>query len=349
MASHAGRNVARSQQELSQPSPGGLHAPVFIIGAGRSGTTLLADLVGMHPDFHKLAEKRYLWMYGAYWRGHDIRTAEDVTPCVRAYILDFFARMQARSSTERLVEKTPSNCFRISFIAALFPQAQFIHIVRDGRAVAFSSVRAFMGERYVSNDDRREGRRSPLQRLQYLMQRWPELPRRFRERDLPPSGWLPYAFKKGLDVLQVLIARKPPVWGARYPGIYADRSAYTPLEVAGIQWRESVARAVSDLARYVPEPQQLSLRYEDLLQRPHATLTRIFTFLGKDVDEPQLDRIAREVRNDGDDIWKRGLDASEHATLIPHIGPLLHVLGYGPTDDVGWMAELFSSHQRTNT
>ena len=53
---------------------------VFVIGAGRSGTTILADPIGLHPEATKLAEKRYLWSYGAYWRSHDLRGSEDASP-----------------------------------------------------------------------------------------------------------------------------------------------------------------------------------------------------------------------------------------------------------------------------
>jgi hypothetical protein len=276
-------------------------------------------------------------MYGAYWRPHDVRGAADATPAVRAFVHDFFRRAWQASGTDFLVEKTPSNCFRVPFLKALFPRARFIHIIRDGRAVAYSSVRAFLGEDYVSNADRRAGRRTPMQRLRYLLQRWPEVPRRLHERDLPPSGWLPYLVRKGGEMLQVVTARKPPVWGARYPGIYADRDAYTPLEVAGIQWRESVARAMADLAMHVPADGRFSLRYERLLDDPPGALREIFDFLGHDVDPSLLERARERVKSDGEDMWKSGLDGREHAALMPHIAPLLATLGYAPAEEVPWL------------
>lgn len=338
-----------SCDEVDQPETTELHTPghalmpiarnparldpiVFVIGAGRSGTTLLADLLGMHPAYLKIAEKRYLWMYGAYWRAHDLRTVADVTPATRAHISGFLAESLARSSAHCIIEKTPSNCFRVPFISALFPRARFIHIVRDGRAVAYSSVRAFMGEKYVSNLDRRRGRRSFIQRVRYLLQRWPEVPRRLRERDLPLSGWLPYVVRKGFDTFQVIAARKPPVWGARYPGIYADRDAYSPLEVAGIQWRESVTRAMADLNRCVPPGNQLAIRYEHLVERPHDILREVFDFLDTPVDSDRLDPLATRVRNDAAD-WRCGLDEGEYDTLLPHIAPMLSMLGYLPGED----------------
>lgn len=312
-------------------------ALVFIIGAGRSGTTLLSDLLGKIPNFARLAEKRYVWMYGAYWRSHDLRGAADATPRVRQFIHQFFERARKRANATYLVEKTPSNCFRVPFLTALYPRARFIHIVRDGRSVAFSSVRAFMGEKYVTDDDRRQGRRTLMQRGLYLLQRWPEIPRRFQEGDLPPSGWLPYAWRKGLEFLQIIGSRKPTLWGAKYPGIYADREAYSPLELAGRQWNESVTRAVADLAGYVPLERQLTIRYEDLIARPVETLSDVIDFLGTSVDAATLESMAAEVRGDGDETWKGGLDAHEYSSLLPHVAGTLSLLGYADSKELNWV------------
>lgn len=41
----------------------------------------------------------------------------------------------------RFIGKTPRNALRIPFLRAVFPEAQFIHLVRDGRAVASSILR----------------------------------------------------------------------------------------------------------------------------------------------------------------------------------------------------------------
>ena len=36
------------------------------------------------------------------------------------------------------MDKTLLNCFRVRLLNAIFPDAKFVHIIRDGRAVAFS-------------------------------------------------------------------------------------------------------------------------------------------------------------------------------------------------------------------
>lgn len=302
---------------------------IFVIGAGRSGTTLLADLLGVQPGLSVLMEKRYLWMYGAYWRPHDIRHAVEATPAVRAFVSHYLARRMQAARAETLIEKTPSNCFRVPFLAELFPRARFVHIIRDGRAVAYSAVRAFLGERAVTDAGRRSGRRGALQRLEWLAQRWPEVPRRLTEGDLPPSGWLPYVWRKSGEMFQALLTSKPPVWGARYPGIHADRLAYTPLEVAGIQWRESVGHALAGLDASVARERQTSLRYEQLVRYPRETIKDVLDFVGHRVDAAALDATVRRVKPERQQ-WREGLSEDECAMLYPHIVPMLGHLGYSP-------------------
>ena len=46
--------------------------------------------------------------------------------------------MQNLWGRSRFVDKTLLNCFRVRLLNAIFPDAKFVHIIRDGRAVAFS-------------------------------------------------------------------------------------------------------------------------------------------------------------------------------------------------------------------
>ena len=300
---------------------------ICIIGAGRSGTTILSNLLGLHPVFYKFDEKRYIWMYGAYMCNHDIRKAEDVTPKIARHIKHYF-QSNVPANKEAFIEKTPSNCFRVGFIKNIFPEAKFIHIVRDGRAVAYSSVQAYSGDRFVNPDQALAGTRNVRQRLQYLLLRFPELVRRFRYLDIPPSGLMPYVLHKGVEVGQVMFSSKPPVWGARYPGIYQDRLVYSLIELAGIQWRESVHTACYGLNRYVPDEQKIKIRYEDLLTNPKKILRSLFAFIGVSIQKELLLKIADKVRRPHQIEWIHDLDPIDLERLNTHIGATQAMLGY---------------------
>jgi len=138
--------------------------PVFIVSAPRSGSTLLRlildanpDLAVPPPDWLFDLVYPYLYSYGDLKKPANLLAlAEDMlaTPTVGKWpvkpeSLDLMAaapeptfaglyaalhREYAKSEgKKRWGEKTPRNSFWMDDIRALFPDAQFIHIVRDGR------------------------------------------------------------------------------------------------------------------------------------------------------------------------------------------------------------------------
>ena len=117
-----------------------LERPIIILGAGRSGTTALTEVLRHHPDVAVWEEPKHIWRFGHAYRSHDVLTAADATPRVKRYIHEQFAAYLRDSGKARFIEKTPSNCFRVSFIRAVFPDALFVHVMRDGRAAVTSAM-----------------------------------------------------------------------------------------------------------------------------------------------------------------------------------------------------------------
>lgn len=308
---------------------------VFVIGAGRSGTTVLADLIGLHSECVKVPEKRYLWSYGAYWRSHDLRGPEDATSRISAYIRNNLMSRVNALKCRYLVEKTPSNCFRVGFLAQIFPKAKYIHIIRDGRDVAISSMRAFYGEKslLMQNKVRINNNRSFAQRLAQFSQRFPQFLDRFVERDIPLSGWPSYIINNILKVWQIFTSNKPPLWGARFPGMEAARKAYLPIELAGMQWVESVSSAKLGLKKFVKPNQVLEVRYESLVSDPLFEMNRIFVHLGLGMNQALMDNIIKSVRpsltTNQRDECNENWDV-----LMARIGPSLVCLNYEKLDRV---------------
>lgn len=109
--------------------------PIFIVGAPRSGTTFLGQCLAALPKisyhFEPVAIKfAARFVYEGIWPQ---KRAERFYEFVYCLLL----RLHGDGHL-RLAEKTPQNSFVIPFLSNAFPDSQFIHILRDGRDVAFS-------------------------------------------------------------------------------------------------------------------------------------------------------------------------------------------------------------------
>lgn len=146
--------------------------PIFVVGAGRSGTTPLQLALNMHPKLGIYGETQAFFVhrkFGApstagnlrrlleYWRlviegccpyadlfdNSEIETSLANAPTY-ADVLDLvIGAIAAREGKQRWGEKTPAHVFKLREIRSCFPNARIIHIVRDPRAVVCSSIRAF--------------------------------------------------------------------------------------------------------------------------------------------------------------------------------------------------------------
>lgn len=80
---------------------------------------------------------------------HHYLTEEDLLPEATRYFRNMTAWHCNYFGRSRFLCKTPRNALRIRYLKAIYPDAHFIHLVRDGRAVAVSILkrrRLFRGE-----------------------------------------------------------------------------------------------------------------------------------------------------------------------------------------------------------
>jgi hypothetical protein len=127
----------------------GIERPVFILGCGRSGTTILGEALAHHPRVTYLNEPRRLW-YACYpqtdiWTdlagergGKVVLAAPDAEPGRSQRLRRRFYFETLKTGRPVLIEKLPINSFRLPFIHAIFPDARYVHIGRNGVEVARS-------------------------------------------------------------------------------------------------------------------------------------------------------------------------------------------------------------------
>jgi hypothetical protein len=133
-------------------------APVFITGCARSGTTWVLDIYGAHPDVAVVSES---WLFSpaagvlpllsdAHWstdkRGLPqglgrVLSKEDFLAELRAFLAQLLGRSLV-DGQRFLVEKSPNHVWNMDKIAEVFPEARFVHVLRDGRDVAVSLLAA---------------------------------------------------------------------------------------------------------------------------------------------------------------------------------------------------------------
>lgn len=123
---------------------------VFVCGAQRSGNTLMRVMLDSHPriccgqelrvlpyvvQVYQLISGRYRFVMDSYGN-----TLSDVQGLFRAFIEGLVENFRRAQGKPRWAEKTPQNVPYMVELGEIFPDAQFIHMLRDGRDVTCSLV-----------------------------------------------------------------------------------------------------------------------------------------------------------------------------------------------------------------
>ena len=290
------------------------HGPVFILGCPRSGTTFLSrclaairgveEFVGIlcpprlchllaaedRPDREAalLAGIRDVF-WGAFWHRRYSR-AERLVQLLRGRLTLGTALRAPSLDGALFCYKEPFLCFPAEKFARHFPNARFIHIVRDGRDNADSLERTYpdaLSDPVVTSDFLSGNKNSEI------------------------GLWEKHG---GVNV---------PWWVSAADAVrFGAMSRY---ERCVLMWREmtSRARAVGRLAptRY------FELRYEDLVRDPVRWGTAMVNFLGREYDR-RVHRAFTRAFAGSVAIARRNQSAERIRAADAIAGPLLWELGY---------------------
>ena len=250
------------QNDFTRSLPPEGYSPIFIGGLYRSGTTLMRRLLNSHPHIACGPDSRLFQrdnrLEGIYtelrtiWptilNPHYAFDPHMVDQAMAGLIHSIFMPYCQQQGKPRWAEKTPKNILFIDTLFALFPAAQFIHMIRDPRD-AFCSIR----ER-AAKSKKNKPRWPKLEAAEWCGRincglAWRERPDRYREVRYENLVTQPDAS------LRTLLAFVDVPWAASM----LENNPIFSTSVGG--WRTQLSAAAGAVMEAVAGPTMLALGY----------------------------------------------------------------------------------------
>jgi hypothetical protein len=308
----------------------------MIIGAPRSGTSILGSVLDQHPLISTWIEPYYIWDHHFRDAPDDELTADLATDEVRFWIRKAFINYKKKLKVNWIVDKSPRNCLKISFVQNIFPEATYIFLLRDGRDTVLSILRQWERKKQIFGKNKGS---SQWQERIRILRRW--LYRRptwkFRLQSIlfdlgPPSTWRKRKF------LNDIRWDGRFGWGPRFKRWQKFIDRVTPLEFCAYQWVHC-ARGILDNISLIPEHQRLILKYEDFIRDPQASIKNLFSFLKIDLPDGYMDALP-QIWADNSNKWRHAFSSTELKRIGPIIGKTMKEIGY--ENDESWYMGLDS-------
>jgi hypothetical protein len=276
---------------------------VIVIGAARSGTKLLRDVLAEATGAGKVPyDIGYVWRYRNESRKDDVLDVGAMDEKVKHFIRGFVDGY-ASGQPLAVIEKTVGNALRVPAVAAVFPNARYVHLIRDGVDVIES-----MRRQWTAPTNAR-----------YLAAKVRHM----------PVGLMPRYGTKYVRSLMTRHARgdgRVGTWGSRYSGIDIDLREHDLLTVCARQWKYSVMQARADFQCHALAVAEV--RYEALVEEPRSELRRLAKHVGLNISETGLEAASRNVVGGRQGTGRQALDTVELATVYRETSGLLDALGY---------------------
>ncbi len=124
-------------------------APIFVVGCQRSGTTMLRLILDSHSRISCGPETRFLEdmerIVGSDWKRLSQYgfAQEEWLRRIAVFFGGIQSDYAAARGKQRWADKSPRYAMKLDFILRVFPDAQIVHVIRDGRDVAVSHRKRF--------------------------------------------------------------------------------------------------------------------------------------------------------------------------------------------------------------
>lgn len=280
--------------------------PVIIIGAPRSGTNILRDVLCRLDGAATWPcdEINYVWRHGNVTYPSDEIPAEKATQRVQAYIRKQFDWVADRYQARTVVEKTCANSLRVPFVERVVPEAKYVFIYRDGIDVA-GSARL----RWTAKID-----------MKYLLEKVRFVPL----LDLPYYGSR-YLWSRLYKVFSR--EQRTAFWGPAPHDISRLLEKHPLNEICALQWQRCVNKTEQAFTN-IPEERLIRIRYEEFVHQPAVVLPRILEKVGLEANERQVQAAVADVSSRSVGKGRQALSHDEIVRLEALIGRELEFYGY---------------------
>ncbi len=301
--------------------------PAFIVGSPRSGTTLLGDMLDLHPEIARWYEPYFV--LDRYFRAapNDVLTAAEVNPAVRKFIRKQFAAYGRKRRRRIVVDKSPRNSLKIPFLYKIFPQARFIHIYRDGRDATLSIHREWTKRDGIIGEKKRPF--DAFRVIWQFMNRQPLLRHKLMALNFEAGGVS--GRLRNEPYLHRLRWNRQVGWGPRFADWQAQIDKMPTLVFNAHQWRACTTSVLTEFQK-LPADQTFSIRYEDLIQNPEQVLGQVLDFLTTTLAPGYLVQLPT-LKTSNFGKWEKAFSAQEKSQIGPILNPLLQELGYCQDDN----------------
>jgi len=249
------------------------YQPVIIIGAPRSGTNMLRDVlcdlkgIGTWP----CDEINYIWRHGNVNEETEEFSKDLATDQVKDYIRNEFDDFAKKENLDVLIEKTCANSYRIAFVDEIIPEAKYIYIYRDGIDATGSAL-----VRWKAKLD-----------IPYLLKKVKYVP----VSDLPY-----YAIRYlGSHIYRIFSKEERlSFWGPKFNGYKEAQKKYSLEEVCALQWKSSVDLSEEAFSK-MPLEKVARISYESFVSSPNKELKRILNELDISFDVEEIEKATSNV------------------------------------------------------
>ena len=297
---------------------------VIIVGAPRSGTSMLGRVLDRHPRVATWIEPYYIWDYNFREAPHDQLSEDDASDKICFWIRKAFIQHLKALKVDRIVDKSPRNCLKIPFVRTVFPEARYVFLLRDGRDTILSIKKQWESKRRIFIKTEKGSQwKERIRLIRRWLDRRPLWRLRFQSLIFeigPPRYWFKRKF------LQQIRWDGRFGWGPRFKGWQKLIDQVTPLEFSAYQWKHC-ARGIIENASSLPEDMYFFLKYEDFIVDPKASIKNLFSFLDLEFPEGFMEVIP-QIWADNYNKWRQALSLEDLKMIGPIIGSTMIDLGY---------------------